>query len=199
MTATTVNGSGTTTGHVGQLLGQAQQAQQGQGQDQYVLVPAGFWGSLIKSIAPTAGGIIGSVFGNQQAGQSIGQTVGQVAGVLPFSTVPASALQGLQGGQQVSPMSAGPAGAAQPQQAQGQQGQDQDQYVLVPAGFWGSLIKTIAPTAGGIIGSVFGNQQAGQSIGQTVGQVAGVLPFSTVPASALQGLQHQGYASASMG
>jgi hypothetical protein len=98
MTATTVNGSGTTTGHVGQLLGQAQQAQgqQGQGQDQYVLVPAGFWGSLIQSIAPTAGSLIGSVFGNQQAGHSIGQTVGQVAGVLPFSTVPASALQGLQ-------------------------------------------------------------------------------------------------------
>ena len=121
------------------------------------LAPYGFFGDLAKTFAPVAGQAIGGIFGNSNVGGQIGNAVGHLAGFLPFSAGP------------MVPQTVVPHPAlVQPQ--------------LAPYGFFGDLIKTIAPTAGQALGGVFGNSGIGGQIGNTVGQIASFLPFSAGPA-----------------
>ncbi|NQX28519.1 hypothetical protein HQQ81_14320 [Microbacteriaceae bacterium VKM Ac-2854] len=121
-----------------------------------VVVPAGFFKSLVGGIAQKLSGQGGTV-----------GTVAKVAGVvnsfLPWSTVPSG----------VAPQSAGPGAAAAT-----------DDLVLVPAGFLSGLLGSIGGGfAGKAIGGLFGNAKLGQQIGSGAGGAIGSIfgPFSVVP------------------
>jgi hypothetical protein len=121
-----------------------------------VVVPAGFIGGLLGGIG---GGLLGSTvggwFGDSGTGGDIGKAAGGVlGGLLPFSVVPPT----------VAPASAGP-----------NAGTEREAMVVVPAGFFGDLVKGISHTVGTIVGG-----DTGKTISD-VGAFGSLLPFSTVP------------------
>ncbi|SDR98630.1 hypothetical protein [Microlunatus soli] len=124
-----------------------------------VVVPAGFFGDLIGGVAGTVGQIVGGGTSEQ-----VGGMVGQLAKLLPFSAVPPN----------LSPASAGPEGT----------GKTQD-LVVVPAGFFGSLVSGFGGTIGSAVGGLFGDSKTGGDIGGLIGSVGSLLPFHEVPPALL--------------
>jgi hypothetical protein len=57
-------------------------------QPQVTLAPQGILGSLIGTLAPTVGQVVGGLVGHPNAGQQIGSVAGHVASLLPFSAQP---------------------------------------------------------------------------------------------------------------
>jgi hypothetical protein len=134
------------------------------------LAPYGFFGDLARTFMPAAGQAIGSVFGNQQLGGQLGNTLGGLAGLMPFGAQP-----GMPGQYQQ------PQQAAQVQAALAQAVLAQQQQQLAPYGFFGDLVRSVAPTGGQIIGGLLGDQQTGGQVGGILGQLGGLLPFGAQP------------------
>jgi hypothetical protein len=129
--------------------------------EQMVVLPAGFFGSLLSGLAGTVGGVVGGLFGDAKAGQDVGNVAAPVLDLLPFHAVPPSLL----------PQSTGPAGA----------GDDtSEQMMLVPAGLFGSLLSGLAGTIGGVVGGLFGDAKTGKAVGDLAAPVFGVMPFHTI-------------------
>jgi hypothetical protein len=121
-----------------------------------VVVPAGFFGNLIKGVAST----IASISGDSTV-QTIANTASSLSDLLPFQDVPPDLV----------PQSAGPDGKAV----------DSERLIVVPAGFFGNLLSGLADTVGGAIGGVFGDSQTGAAIGAAAKPLLGLIPFHTVP------------------
>jgi len=121
-----------------------------------VVVPAGFFGNLLKGVAST----IANVSGNSTVKQIAGTAAG-LSDLLPFQDVPPSLV----------PQSAGPDGKAT----------DAERMIVVPAGFFGNLLSGLADTVGGAIGGVFGDSKTGAAIGNAAKPLLGLIPFHTVP------------------
>lgn len=133
--------------------------------DKLIVVPAGFLGDLLGTVASTIGEKTGGFFGQRDLGRLLGSTAGTLAKTfLPFQVIPAG----------VTPASAGPGAAST--------GPSED-LVVVPAGFLSGVLGAFGGKAlGGLVGGLFGNKGLGQSIGGAAGGiVSSFLPFSVVP------------------
>jgi hypothetical protein len=119
-----------------------------------VLVPAGFFGSLLHGVAKTVSDVVGG-----DAGQVI-RTASPLLDLLPFHAVPPT----------MAPQSAGPDGAAKPVD-----------LVVLPAGFFGSLLSGLAGTIGSTVGDVFGDAATGKQIGDAAAPILDMIPFHAVP------------------
>ncbi|MBV8687007.1 MAG: hypothetical protein JOZ90_15580 [Alphaproteobacteria bacterium] len=167
------------------------------------LAPQGFFGNLLGQVAPIAGSAIGQLAGHPQLGQQIGSVAGQLGRFLPFQAAPQLppelAPQGFFGNllSQVAPIAGGAIGqmAGHPQMGQ-QIGSAAGHFArflpfqaapqlppeLAPQGFFGNLLGSVAPIAGGMIGGLAGNRQLGQQIGGLAGQLGRqFIPFSAAP------------------
>lgn len=131
-----------------------------------MVVPAGFFGDVIGSLAETIGGGVGQYFGNQELGKAVGGAAGPlIKHFSPFQVLPPT----------LAPASAGEASS----------GSDEAQ-VVIPAGFLSGLLGGVGgKLLGGAVGSLFGNKDLGATIGGTaLGAVGSALgPFSLVPAA----------------
>jgi hypothetical protein len=116
-----------------------------------IMVPAGFFGNLLSGAA----GLIGKAVGGS-TGEAVGQAAAPLIKLFPWSAIPAG----------VSPMSAGPGGASVP-------AADED-LIVVPAGFFSSLVGGIAQKLSGQGGTV-------GTVAKVAGVVSSFLPWSTVP------------------
>ncbi len=119
-----------------------------------VVVPAGFFGSLLHGVASTVSDIVGG-----DAGRVI-KTASPLLDLLPFHAVPPA----------MAPQSAGPDGATKPVD-----------LVVLPAGFFGSLLSGLAGTIGGAVGDVFGDAGTGKQIGDAAAPILDLIPFHAVP------------------
>jgi hypothetical protein len=119
-----------------------------------VVVPAGFFGSLLHGVASTVSDIVGG-----DAGQVI-KTASPLLDLLPFHAVPPA----------LAPQSAGPDGAVKPVD-----------LVVLPAGFFGSLLSGLAGTIGSTVGDVFGDAKTGKQIGDAAAPFLDMIPFHAVP------------------
>ncbi|MFV0459267.1 MAG: hypothetical protein ACK5MT_10935, partial [Actinomycetales bacterium] len=118
-----------------------------------VVVPAGFFGNLLSGATNCFGGMAsGTTAGD------IAKTASPLLKLLPFQTV----------APEFAPQSAGPGG------------QDEE-MVLVPAGFFGNMLSNLAESVGGQVGSMFGDRKTGSDIGKAAAPFIGMLPFSAVP------------------
>jgi hypothetical protein len=125
-------------------------------QEPMVVVPAGFFGNLIKGVAQT----VASISGDSTV-QTIANTASGLSDLLPFQDVPPNLV----------PQSAGPDGKPA----------DSERLIVVPAGFFGNLLSGLADTVGGAIGGAFGDAQTGAAIGSAAKPLLGLIPFHTVP------------------
>ena len=123
-----------------------------------VVVPAGFFGSLLGGVISTFGGLTGNKTVN-----TIAQTAAPlIKDLLPFQDVPPA----------LAPAATGPAGTPT----------EEERLIVVPAGFFSSIVDGLASTIGGEIGGWFGEKEAGASLGSAAGKLLdGVLPFHTLP------------------
>jgi hypothetical protein len=121
-----------------------------------VVVPAGFFGNLLKGVATTIAHISGD-----STVQTIAGTAAGLSDLLPFHDVPPNLV----------PQSAGPDGKAG----------DAERMIVVPAGFFGNLLSGLADTVGGAIGGIFGDSQTGAAIGNAAKPFLGLIPFHAVP------------------
>ena len=143
-TATEPNATGTIGGMVNQMQGASQQTPgqpQGQPQpqtqqEQMVLVPAGFLGNILSGVSGTVGQAVGGYFGNAGAGKAVGDAAAPLLKLIPWSAAPA---------------------APAPQTAQ-----QEEQLVLVPAGFLGDILSSAAGTVGHLVGDLVGDAQTGR-------------------------------------
>jgi hypothetical protein len=124
-------------------------------QEPMVVVPAGFFGDLLGGFSGTLGGLIGG-----KTGQQIGTTAAPFLKLLPFQQVPPD----------MAPMSTGPGGT-----------QETERLVVLPAGFFGSLLSGLAGTVGGAVGQIFGDAKTGQAVGNAAAPLLEMLPFHAVP------------------
>lgn len=127
------------------------------GDQQLVVLPAGFVGDLFSKFAGTIGEVAGGAFGEAALGRKIGDAASGLGKFIPFTVVPPSTAGDGRGGDQ--PM------------------------VVVPAGFVGGLLGGIGgKLLGGQIGEWLGNKEAGKSAGSALGGVlGGLLPFQVLP------------------
>ena len=131
--------------------------------DRMILVPAGFFGSLLSGLAGTVGSAVGGLLGDSQTGGQVGSAIAPVLDMLPFHAVPP----------QLVPQSAGPG-----------QLSTSEPLMFVPAGLFAGLLSGLAGTVGGVVGGLLGNSSAGTAIGSTIAPILNLLPFHTVaPAS----------------
>jgi hypothetical protein len=128
-------------------------------QDDLVVLPAGFLGSLLTGLAGT---IAGSAGAPDWAQSAINSAASALSDVLPFHAVPPALL----------PASAAPAGTAP---------DPRDQLMVVPAGLFGSLLSGLAGTIGGAVGGLVGDSDTGKAIGNAASGLISMLPFHTVP------------------
>jgi hypothetical protein len=128
-------------------------------QEAMVVVPAGFFGNLLSGLSGTIGDLVGG-----DTGKSIGDTASPLLKLLPFQTVPP----------ELAPQSAGPDGAAKT-----------DDLVVLPAGFFGSMLSGLAGTIGSTVGGWLGDSGTGKAIGEGVAPVLDLLPFHAVPSELL--------------
>jgi hypothetical protein len=119
-----------------------------------VVVPAGFFGSLLHGVASTVSDIVGG-----DAGQVI-KTASPLLDLLPFHTVPPA----------LAPQAVGPDGTAKPAD-----------LVVLPAGFFGSLLSGLAGTIGSAVGDAFGDAQTGKQIGDAAAPILDMIPFHALP------------------
>lgn len=128
--------------------------------DRLIVVPAGFFSSIVGGLASTVGGEIGGWFGQRKTGAALGGVAGKLLeGVLPFHELPPA----------LAPASAGPDGDAA-----------DEKLMLVPAGLFGNLLSGLAGVAGGAVGGLFGQAKTGQAIGKAAAPLFGLLPFQVV-------------------
>lgn len=120
-----------------------------------VVVPAGFFGDLLSGFSGTLGDMIGG-----KTGKDIGTAAAPFLKLLPFQVVPP----------EMAPMSAGPGGT-----------QQTENLVVLPAGFFGSLLSGLAGTVGGAVGEIFGDAKTGQTIGNAAAPLLDLLPFHALP------------------
>lgn len=135
-------------------------------QEPMVVVPAGFFGDLLSGVAGTVGGIAGGLFGGSQGaqtGQQLGNTLSPILKLFPFQDVPP----------QLLPQSTGPDGSST----------EQERLIVVPAGFFGSLLSGLSGTIGGAVGGLFGDAKTGQAIGGGLSPILSLLPFQVVPSA----------------
>lgn len=125
-----------------------------------VVVPAGFFSSLLSGVTKTFVGLAGN-----KTVQEIAKTAAPLLkDLLPFQEVPPA----------LAPASAGPAGTVN----------EDDRLIVVPAGFFSSIVGGLASTIGGEIGGWFGAKETGASIGGAAGKLLeGVLPFHELPSA----------------
>jgi|GEM_PF-4086658 len=129
-------------------------------EERLVVVPAGFFGSIVGGLASTIGGEIGGLFGGSDTGAAIGGVAGKLLeSVLPFHEVPPA----------LAPASADPAG--QP---------SDDKLILVPAGLFGNLLSGLAGAAGGVAGGLLGDAKTGRAVGDAAAPFLKLLPFQVV-------------------
>ena len=139
-----------------------------------IAVPAGLFGDLVTKATRPATGTVGETVGtlgkglfNQTPLQELSKWIANEwaprtpSTILPFSVLPQSAGPGVAGSAVQVP---------------------QEQLIAVPAGLFGSLLKTLGGPIGGAIGGLFGNAGLGQQIGQTAGGIGTIVPFSVLPA-----------------
>lgn len=124
--------------------------------DDLVVLPAGFFGSLLSGLAGTVGKLVGG-----DTGQAIGNAAAPIIGMIPFHALPP----------ELAPQSAGPDGASQ---------HPDDQLMLVPAGLFSGLLAGLAGTVGGVVGGMFGDSETGTKIGDAASGLIGMLPFHTI-------------------
>jgi hypothetical protein len=122
-----------------------------------VVVPAGFFGNLIKGVAST----VATIAGSDSTVGKVANTAAGLSDLLPFQDVPPDLV----------PQSAGPDG----------QPADTERLIVVPAGFFGNLLSGLADTVGGAIGGIFGDAKTGAAIGSAAKPLLGLIPFHTVP------------------
>ncbi len=132
-----------------------EQAPQAGAGGELIAVPAGLFTALLGAV----GGAIGRAVGGDTGG-----TVGGIAGGIVGSFIPLGV---------IPPAGARPAGVG------GQQGpaaQGDEPLVVLPAGFFGSLLRTVSGAVGAHVGG-----KAGRAI-DTIGGTAGdLLPFTVAP------------------
>ena len=129
-------------------------------EERMIVVPAGFFSSIVGGLAETIGGEIGGWFGDSDTGATIGGVAGSVIEMLPFHEVPPTLL----------PASAGPAVEQDPAQ----------KLMFVPAGLFGNLLSGLAGSVGGVVGDVFGSKGTGTAIGEAASPFLKMLPFQVV-------------------
>ena len=125
-----------------------------------VVVPAGFFSSLLTGVTKT----FVSLAGNKTV-QEIAKTAAPLLkDLLPFQEVPPA----------LAPASTGPSGTAS----------EDDRLIVVPAGFFSSIVGGLASTIGGEIGGWFGAKETGATLGGAAGKLLeGVLPFHELPSA----------------
>jgi hypothetical protein len=126
-------------------------------QEPMVVVPAGFFGNLIKGVAST----VSTIAGGNSTVSTIANAAAGLSDLLPFQDVPPNLV----------PQSTGPDG----------QSADSERLIVVPAGFFGNLLSGLADTVGGAIGGAFGDAATGAAIGSAAKPLLGLIPFHTVP------------------
>jgi hypothetical protein len=126
-------------------------------QEPMVVVPAGFFGNLIKGVAST----VATIAGGDSTVSTIANAAAGLSDLLPFQDVPPN----------LAPQAAGPDGQAT----------DSERLIVVPAGFFGNLLSGLADTVGGAIGGAFGDARTGAAIGNAAKPLLGLIPFHTVP------------------
>jgi hypothetical protein len=128
-------------------------------QEPLVVVPAGFFGNLLSGVAGTFGDLVGG-----QTGRDVGEAASPFIKLLPFQDVPP----------ELAPQSTGPDGAAV-----------EERMIVVPAGFFSSIVGGLAETIGGEVGGWFGDADTGAAIGGAAGTIIDMLPFHAVPPALL--------------
>ena len=103
-----------------------------------IVVPAGFFSSIVGGLAETIGGEMGRWFGDSDTGAAIGGAAGTIIDMLPFHAVPPALL----------PASVGPAGEQDPA----------EKLMFVPAGLFGNLLSGLAGSVGGAVGEALGSK-----------------------------------------
>jgi hypothetical protein len=124
-------------------------------QEAMVVVPAGFFGDLLSGWSGTIGDLVAG-----DTGKSVGDAASPFLKLLPFQTVPP----------ELTPQTAGPGGTT-----------TQDELIVLPAGFLGSMLSGLAGTIGGTVGGWLGDSGTGEAIGNAVAPVLDLLPFHAVP------------------
>jgi hypothetical protein len=125
------------------------------------VVPAGFFGNLLGAVGGTVGQLIGG-----ETGAQIGGAAGELAKkFLPFQTVPPD----------FAPASTGPDGS-----------EASEELIVLPAGFFGSLVSGLGGVVGGAVGGLFGASKTGTDVGSIVGQLGNLIPFHQVPPQVLE-------------
>jgi hypothetical protein len=134
-------------------------------EERMIVVPAGFFGSLLSGFAGTIGGAVGGMFGSSGTGAAVGGIAAPILEMLPFHVVPPS----------LTPQSSGPtSGAAQ------------EQLMFVPAGLFGSLLSGLAGSIGSTVGDWFGSEGTGEAVGNAVAPILDLIPFHAAPRAAIQ-------------
>ncbi|MGW4369030.1 hypothetical protein ACWEKT_25620 [Nocardia takedensis] len=124
-------------------------------QEPLVVVPAGFFGNLLGAVAGTFGKVVAG-----DTGRKVGEAAAPLFDLIPFHDVPDELI-------------------AHPGDAGGSS--SDEKLVVLPAGFFSSIVGGLAETIGGEIGSWFGDSETGAAVGGGVGTIIEMLPFHAVP------------------
>ena len=124
-----------------------------------IVVPAGFFSSIVGGLAETIGGEVGRWFGDSDTGAAIGGAAGTIIDMLPFHAVPPALL----------PASVGP-GEQDPA----------EKLMFVPAGLFGNLLSGLAGSVGGAVGEALGSKSTGTAMGNAASPFLKMLPFQVV-------------------
>ncbi len=119
-----------------------------EGDEALVVLPAGFFGSLLRTVSGAVGSHVGG-----SAGRAIDTIGGAVGDLLPFTVVPPG-------------------------------GRSEEELIMVPADFFGSLLGTVSRAVGGHVGG-----DVGDAISTIGGVIGDILPFSALPPQSSAGAE----------